>query len=57
MQQQDIVVRLLAPEVQSEDDLLGGPPSEPEPDLLATSLASAQSLQSKVEQAFLATKP
>lgn len=55
MQQQDIVVRLLAPEIQADTTgPLAGLP-DPEPDLLATSLASAKSLQSKVEAAFLGT--
>lgn len=55
MQQREIVVRLLAPEVADTTETIPGLPLES--DLLATSLASAQSLQSKVEAAFLATKP
>lgn len=56
MQQREIVVRLLPPEVQA-DTTEPLPGLTPEPDLLATSLASAQALQGKVEAAFLATKP
>jgi hypothetical protein len=55
MQQQDIVVRLTAPEVQADTTAPLADLPEAEPDLLATSLASAQALQGKVEAAFLGT--